>query len=191
MRRHDRPHVIVALQLNGATGRNEFLGVSQFLVHGKSWNLTLANTLDDINGALARGDVDGAVIGLLHDDRTLALVAASKIPTVLLDIGADRVGDRRDAIAYVRNDDLGIGRMAADFFASRGQFQAYAFVPPAVPRPHGLRRRAGEPVGIGLAVGLVDALRRVLAHDRVLGRQQRGRQQKCRHHHLLVPFLSL
>lgn len=143
MRRHDRPHVIVALQLNGATGRNEFLGVSQFLVHGKSWNLTLANTLDDINGALARGDVDGAVIGLLHDDRTLALVAASKIPTVLLDIGADRVGDRRDAIAYVRNDDLGIGRMAADFFASRGQFQAYAFVPPAVPRPWAdLRERA-------------------------------------------------
>ena len=123
-----KPHIVVALQLNGATGRNEFLGISQFLAHGKSWNLTLAHSLDDINGALARGDLDGAIIGLLHDARTLELVAASTIPTVLLDIGADRVGNRRDAIVYVRNDDLGIGRMAAEF-------RAYAFIPPTVPRP--------------------------------------------------------
>lgn len=135
MSRSRKPHIIVALQLNGATGRNEFLGISQFLAHGKSWNLTLAHSLDDINGALARGEVDGAIIGLLHDARTLELVAASAIPTVLLDIGADRVGNRRNAIVYVRNDDLGIGRMAAEFFTSIGQFRAYAFIPPAVPRP--------------------------------------------------------
>ncbi len=135
MRRNSKPHIIVALQLNGAPGRNEFLGISQFLAHGKSWNLTLAHSLDDINGALARGDVDGAIIGLLHDARTLELVAASTIPTVLIDIGADRVGNRRDAIVYVRNDDLGIGRMAAEFFTSLGQFRAYAFIPPTVPRP--------------------------------------------------------
>ena len=53
MRRNSKPHIIVALQLNGAPGRNEFLGISQFLAHGKSWNLTLAHSLDDINGALA------------------------------------------------------------------------------------------------------------------------------------------
>ena len=135
MRRNSKPHIIVALQLNGAPGRNEFLGISQFLAHGKSWNLTLAHSLDDINGALARGDVDGAIIGLLHDARTLELVAASTIPTVLIDIGADRVGNRRDAIVYVRNDDLGIGRMAAKFFSSLGQFRAYAFIHPSVPRP--------------------------------------------------------
>lgn len=135
MRRNNKPHIIVALQLNGATGRNEFLSISQFLAHGKSWNLTLAHSLDDINGALARNEVDGAIIGLLHDARTLELVAASTIPTVLLDIGADRVGNRRDAIVYVRNDDLGIGRMAAEFFTSIGQFRAYAFIPPALPRP--------------------------------------------------------
>lgn len=134
-RRKDKPHIIVALQLNGAPGRNEFLGISQFLAHGRSWNLTLAHSLDDVNGALERGDVDGAVIGLLHDDRTLELVAASAIPTVLVDVGADRVGDRKRAIAYVRNDDLGIGRMAAEFFLSLGKFRSYAFIPSAVPRP--------------------------------------------------------
>lgn len=135
MKRKNKPHIVVALQLNGATGRNELLGISQFLSHGKSWNLTLAQSVEDINRALAQGEVDGVIIGLLHDARTLELVAASKIPTVLLDIGADRVGNRRHAIAYVRNDDLGIGRMAADFFLRIGQFRAYAFIHPPEPRP--------------------------------------------------------
>lgn len=135
MGRTGKPHIVVALQLNGATGRNEFLGISRFLSHGRSWNLTLAQSADDVNAALARNEVDGAIVGLLHDARTLELVASSRIPTVLIDIGSDRVGGRTDAIAYVRNDDLAIGRMAADFFASLGQFRAHAFVHPPVPRP--------------------------------------------------------
>ena len=135
MGRTGKPHIVVALQLNGATGRNEFLGISRFLSHGRTWNLTLAQSAEDVNAALARNEVDGAIVGLLHDAHTLELVASSRIPTVLIDIGSDRVGGRTDAIAYVRNDDLAIGRMAADFFASLGQFRAHAFVHPPVPRP--------------------------------------------------------
>ena len=84
MGRTGKPHIVVALQLNGATGRNEFLGISRFLSHGRSWNLTLAQSADDVNAALARNEVDGAIVGLLHDARTLELVASSRIPTVLI-----------------------------------------------------------------------------------------------------------
>ena len=95
----------------------------------------------------------------------------------------DRVAVTLDAAGHARVERRPLGE-AAEGLHECGAHRA-------LPRPHGLRRRAGEPVRIGLAVGLVDALRRVLAHGRVPGRQQRGRQQKCRQRHLLRSFLVL
>ncbi len=136
--------VIVALRLNGATGRNELSGIFKFLERNAAWDLHVAQEADDLNDALTSASPpDGVIVGLLHTDKTLDLLARSAIPTVAIDIGADRFAGRTRSIAYVRTDDDGIGRLAGNYLLSLGNLRSIGFIPARVRRPWSqLRQRA-------------------------------------------------
>ncbi len=136
--------VIVALRLNGATGRNELSGIFKFLERTAAWDLHVAQVADDLNAALTSASPpDGVIVGLLHTDETLDLLARSTIPTVAIDIGEDRFAGRTRSIAYVRTDDDGIGRLAGDYLLSLGNLHSIGFIPAHVRRPWSqLRQRS-------------------------------------------------
>ena len=131
--RHPRVHI--ALNLNSSPGRNELFGIMQYVKQSLSWDMRLAFNVEQLNSEITAPNVEGLIIGLLHDDKTLDFVARTEIPTVVIDIGADRIGNRQKNIAYITTDNISAGTLAANHFHSYGLFRSFAFVTPNAPRP--------------------------------------------------------
>ncbi|MBE3638350.1 substrate-binding domain-containing protein [Mangrovicoccus algicola] len=75
-----------------------------------------------IRDAIRRG-ADGVIAPDWHPalmDPALAEVVAAGIPLVIYNAGGARAAERLGALAYIGSDDYLSGRMAGDYFASRG-----------------------------------------------------------------------
>lgn len=145
--------VIAALRLNGAVGRNTLVGVFRHLGGSGNWDLRLAQSVDELLGEIAEAKAGRGVDGFLvsapfASDEVLAALAASDVPVAFLDVSPRRFAQRRANTAFVRNDDGGIGLLAARHLSSLGNFRSYAFVPSVLPREWCIRREQGFKTGL-------------------------------------------
>ena len=99
--------------------------------------------------AQAGRGVDGVLVSEpFASDEVLAALAASDVPVAFLDVSPRRFAQRRANTAFVRNDDGGIGLLAARHLSSLGNFRSYAFVPTVLPREWCSRREQGFKTGL-------------------------------------------
>ena len=129
----DVRRVVIAARLYDAVGRVRLEGIFHHLDKGRAWRIRLLETeakftpqmLDD---ALASG-TDGFIIFQALDDASWRRIVASGVPVVTLESAYPAALPRPAQIRFVRNDDEGIGALAAKHLLAAGDFRAFAFVP--------------------------------------------------------------
>lgn len=146
--------VIAAFRLNGAVGRHALEGVFRHLGGSGDWDLRLAQSAaelaEEASEAQAGRGADGFLVTApFVTDDVLAALAAADVPVAFLDVPPFRFPGRRANVVFVRNDDGGIGLLAAKYLSSLGNFRSYAFVPTVQRRDWCDRREQAFRVGLG------------------------------------------
>jgi len=146
--------VIVAFTIDGIAGRNCLAGVFDYVNAGHDWNIRFVQnpgelTKDFVKQALLDG-INGFITGFREKTEGLRALEETKTPVVFTDYPKNETPDASRNNALIRNNDISIGREAAQHFLSRGTFRSFAFVPTQSPsrwstlRERGFRLQLGE-----------------------------------------------
>ena len=128
-----RHKVIIHTRLSGAPGRNQLNGILRHLGRTEDWDLRFmqneAELIEELQATVAGvNSPDGFIIASPVSDQCCNLIAKIQTPTVLIDIRSYRIPNREKNLAFVQNDDDGIGQTAAKYLFGLGNFRSYAFV---------------------------------------------------------------
>lgn len=125
--------VMVALRMAGEAGQGKMSGIYRFLSEGHPWNVKIVESTHELTpSAVAdavRDGTEGFVISLLDPEENLAALAESDIPTVVMDIHNHPLCERRNNIAFIRNDSKAIAEAAFQHLYDQGRFRSYAYIP--------------------------------------------------------------
>ena len=129
------PKILVLNDLSLRGGRDIQRGIFEYLDQtGCDWDLRLIPTDEahlvfnsEIPSAIDR--CAGVILTVELDPSIMDSLAASAIPTVAVGIRHAKLEARTHSIAFIRNDNLSIGRLAAEHLLSLGKFNSYAFIP--------------------------------------------------------------
>lgn len=126
-------NITVFLRIATASHRRRILGISRSLTPQDIWNIQiipeesrLAELLESTTPDIRP---DGIITGELYNSRTRQLIQKSNIPLVGIGIDSELRQKRRQNAAFILNDNEGIGKAAADYFKSLGNFRSYAYIP--------------------------------------------------------------
>ena len=135
MKQHSRRirRVAVVLRMSGTAGRDILTGIFYFTRSNANWRTRLFQMPDEFTPDAFRAEMavglDGIIASEPGPDETARLVRASGIPVSFIGDPGPILSERKDRIAFTRNDDEMIGRMGANYLASLGQRRSYGFVP--------------------------------------------------------------
>ena len=106
-------------------------GIFRYLGNSRLWDLRLVRSRLEFNRATLeealREGMDGFIIAVPFSNDEIAFLAAADLPLVVMtDAAKLSVEGRRISKLFV--DNAAIGRTAAKYFLSRGQFRAFAYV---------------------------------------------------------------
>lgn len=137
--------VIIHVRLNGAPGRNQLNGIFRYLGRMTAWDIRLmqneSELLEELRSSPEKAEhPDGFIISAPISDEAYAQIAKIHTPTVLIDIRPYHISRRKSNLAFVHNDDGGIGLAAAKHLADLGNFRSFAFIHAKDPRPWSDRR---------------------------------------------------
>ena len=137
--------VIIHVRLNGAPGRNQLNGIFRYLGRTTAWDMRLTQNeselLEGLRSSIEGSErLDGFVISAPISNEAYAQIARLHTPTVLIDIRPYHIPGRNRNLAFVHNDDGGIGLAAAKHLADLGNFRSFAFIHAKDPRPWSDRR---------------------------------------------------
>lgn len=129
------PKILVLNDLSLRGGRDIQRGIFEYLDQtGCDWDLRLIPTDEahlvlksEIPSAIDR--CAGVILTVELDPSIMDWLAANAIPTVAVGIRHAKLEARTHSIAFIRNDNLSIGRLAAEHLLSLGKFNSYAFIP--------------------------------------------------------------
>ena len=124
--------IFIALRMAGVAGQEKLSGVFRFLGENHDWDVTLVRTAAEftparVRRALADG-YDGFIVSIPDTEPSVAPLAASDVPTVVMDIHDPALSARPTNVVFIRNDPDEIGRLAAEHLLSSGRCRSYAFV---------------------------------------------------------------
>lgn len=124
--------IIVSFRLAGINGRKELSGVFRYLGSGHNWDLRILQSSEELTRELhaskRNAKPDGFIVDALCPEEALRLLATTRVPTVAVDIGRERFSTRTQRLAFIRNDDGGIGICGAKHLLSLGNFSSFGFV---------------------------------------------------------------
>ena len=125
--------VAVVLRMSGTAGRDILTGIFYFTRSNANWRTRLFQMPDEFTPDAFRAEMavglDGIIASEPGPDETAQLVRESGIPVSFIGDPGPILSERKDHIAFTRNDDEMIGRMGANYLASLGQRRSYGFVP--------------------------------------------------------------
>ena len=120
--------IIVHLRLSYASGRDILYGISRYARANAHWNIRLMPSSGE-GGVAQHFPTSGEVDGIITSEPLSSAAANSNIPLVVIGARDAWLGRRMKNLAFVRNDDSSIGRYAADFLRSLGNFRSFEFIP--------------------------------------------------------------
>lgn len=137
--------VIIHVRLSREPARKQLNGIFRYLGRSTVWDIHLTQSeselLEELRSAGAdAGRPDGFIISAPVSDETCSLIGRLRLPTVLIDIHPYRIRGKNDKLAFIHNDDGGIGLAAAKHLSSLGNFRSFAFIHAKQPRPWSDRR---------------------------------------------------
>lgn len=154
--------VLVFNDLSLMGGRDIQRGIFEYIDQaGVDWDLHVipnaeaSPILDEALSSPTAG-ASGIILTEALDPAVMDALTASAIPLAVIGLRHAKLERRTRSVAFVRNDNQAIGRLAAEYFLSLGKFNSYAFVP-ARSRFWSDERQAGFSEALekaGLAVSL-------------------------------------
>ena len=125
--------VAVVLRMSGTAGRDILTGIFYFTRSNANWRTRLFQMPDEFTPDAFKAEMavglDGIIASEPGPDETARLVRESGVPVSFIGDPGPVLSERKDHIAFTRNDDEMIGRMGANYLASLGQRRSYGFVP--------------------------------------------------------------
>ena len=125
--------VMVALRMAGEAGQGKLSGVYRYISEHEPWNLRIIESADELDTEIVANALedgfDGFIVSLPNSDESFSALAQSNIPTVVMDLHNHPLCERRNNIAFIRNDSKAIAESAFNHFFSQGRFLSYAYVP--------------------------------------------------------------
>ena len=108
-------------------------GAFRYISEHAPWNLRIIESADELDTEIVANALedgfDGFIVSLPNSDESFSALAQSNIPTVVLDLHNHPLCERRNNIAFIRNDAKAIAKAAFDHFFEQGRFLSYAYVP--------------------------------------------------------------
>lgn len=121
--------VAVAVGISGAAERDYLSGIFRYVNTGKRWSLDLLKTQEELEQHIrANGHPDGIILALPNKTHLWKILLKNVAPTVFVDIPPQGKMPISKPFSFVRLDDLGIGRAAAEHLLSRGRFNSFLCV---------------------------------------------------------------
>lgn len=131
-KKKDRRNVLAVFSLRTFVGRDLLAGVLDEMPRKKDWHLdTVRPGRFFTERELVNEDgepFDGYILSMPGTDAAMRRIAASRTPTVLVNITDRRLSARRDAFASVWTDNADIGRIAAEHLLARGEWKSAGYV---------------------------------------------------------------
>ena len=123
--------VVVALRMAGIAGQDKLNGVFEHLSAGHRWQLVIYRTRHEFTADTVRHELerkaDGFIVGIPGTDDALGVLAATDIPTVVMNVSGGGIERRTRNIAFVRSDSAAVGREAAHTLLRQGVYKSYAY----------------------------------------------------------------
>ena len=123
--------VVVALRMAGIAGQDKLNGIFEHLSAGHRWQLIIYRTRHEFTAEVVRHELarktDGFIVGIPDTDDALAVLAASRVPTVVMNVSGGGIEKRKDAIAFVKSDSTAVGREAAHTLLRQGVYKSYGY----------------------------------------------------------------
>ena len=127
-----RKKVFIALRMAGIAGQEKLSGIFRFLGETHDWDIRLVRTASEFTAATVRDAIranyDGFIVSIPGTEESAAVLASTKIPTVVMDIHSPLLEERSRNIVFIRNSAEEIGRAAANHLLAIGKCRSYAFV---------------------------------------------------------------
>lgn len=153
MNRNSFFRVLACLDLSAEAGRQKLGGIYRFLSQGYTWDLSLIRSQKEFDRTfkdrIENAPFDGFLIAVPEDAETRQLHVSIKKPTVFIDYPDDRIVRALENCVFVHDDDVDIGRCAAQRLLAQGPFSSYAYASASDSRPW--NRKRGEQFAAALA----------------------------------------
>ena len=124
--------VVVALRMAGIAGQDKLNGVFEYLSAGHRWQLVIYRTMHEFTAETVRHELerkaDGFIVGIPGTDDALGVLAATDIPTTVMNVSGGGIERRTKNIVFVRSDSAAVGREAAQTLLRQGVYKSYAYV---------------------------------------------------------------
>lgn len=131
----------VHLRLSYASGRDILYGISRYARANAHWNIRLLPFSGE--GMVQHFPLPEEADGIITSEPLAPVAATSSIPLVAIGTREAWLGRRMKNLAFVRNDDVSIGRFGADFLSALGNFRSFGFVPTNRPYYCSVLRKEG------------------------------------------------
>ncbi len=128
-------NILVSFDISSIAGRDQLSGVLRYLRSRPQWTPRLVANPVDFTPALVRGarsaHVDGIIVNHTGSPETERALAESDMPLAVVGIRNPVLLSRTSSIAFIRNDNIETGRVAAQYFRSLGNFSSFGYIPAA------------------------------------------------------------
>ena len=125
------PRIYVAIPTSGKDGQMRLAGIFRYLSDGRLWNLQLVRSRFEFNKVTLEkalhGGIDGLIIAIPYCKEEIDLLAATSLPVVVM-TNTVTLSTHSSRISKLVVDNGAIGKTAARYFLSRGQFRSFAYV---------------------------------------------------------------
>ena len=124
--------IAIHLRLETASHRKRMMGIFRYVGASNTWDIRIIPNEDILCRQLLTENPDerpdGIISGIPYSRQALGAISASGIPFVGIGMTESELTARSNKCGFVLNDNEGIGRAAAEYFLSLGDFRSYAFV---------------------------------------------------------------
>ena len=125
--------VLVISTINGIAGRNGITGIFNYVNEGHDWSIQFLQNPGKVDDALLQATLLGGVDGIIVSPRSItpqiARFITRPVPVVMVHNPLGSIPRHGPKFALLKNDDLAVGRLAAEYLLSKARFRSYAFIP--------------------------------------------------------------
>ena len=123
--------VVVALRMAGIAGQDKLNGIFDYLSAGRRWQLIIYRTKHEFTAEVVEHELergtDGFIVGIPGTEDALSRLAASSVPTIVMNVSGGGIENRESAIAFIRSDSAAVGREAANTLLKQGIYKSYGY----------------------------------------------------------------
>ena len=127
--------IAIHLRLETASHRKRMMGIFRHVGADNDWDMRIIPNEDALCEQIEAADPaerpDGIISGVPYSERTRSTIVKSGIPFVGIGMSESELAAHGNPCRFVLNDNEGIGKAAADYFLSLGNFRSFAFIPDA------------------------------------------------------------